>query len=96
MLEEVSLISLGQAAGGNQHPTGSCFLQLAVGNDRIDRLLFGLFDKATGINNDHFGFLGVIRQGKPVRNQGAEHHLGIDLVFGTTEIHETDGGFLAV
>src|SRR4029078_10075806 len=95
LLEQVSLISLRQTTGGNQYTAGPLLLQLAVCDDRVDRLLLGLFDETAGIDDDHFGFLWVSGQGKSVCDQGTQHDFRIDLVFRTTQVDETDRRLLA-
>ena len=64
-------------------------------NDRINRLLLGFFDETAGIDDDHFGLLRIIGQGKSVRRQHAQHDFGIDLVLRTTQVDEADDGLFA-
>ena len=59
LFQQVSLIALGETACGNQDPAGAFLLQLAMFENRIDRLLLGFFDEAAGIDDHDFGFLGI-------------------------------------
>ncbi len=87
------MIALGQTACGDEDPAGAFLLQLAMFENRIDRLLLGFFDKAAGIDDDDFSFLRVVGQLETVVNERAQHELGVHLVFRASEIHESDGGF---
>jgi hypothetical protein len=58
--------------------------------DGIDGFLFGFFDEAAGIDDDHVGLFRVTGQLKPLGYERSEHNFRVDLIFGTAKIHKPD------
>ena len=69
---------------------------MTVLQDRVNRFLFGFFDEAAGIHDDHLGSLGITSQLKPFGYKRAKHDFRIDLIFGAAKIHEPDRGRWAI
>ena len=62
-------------------------------DDAIDGFLFGFFNEAAGIDDDHLRFSGVAGQLESAGYKSPQHDFGVDLVLRTTEVDESDGRF---
>jgi hypothetical protein len=57
--------------------------------DRVDRLFFGLFDEATGIDDQKIGLSRIIRQLVFVGGEHRQNHLAVDEVFGAPQRNQS-------
>ena len=95
-LLQLVAIALGQAAGDDQPLAGAVLLVLRHLEDGVDRLLLGRVDERAGVDDEHVGVGGVLRQLVARLLREPEHHLGVDEILRTaegnqTDLHETSG-----
>ena len=88
---EFLVVALGEAAADDDflgRPGGQP--PLVHFEDGVDRFFFGLVDEAAGVDHEHIGFVGFAGQVEIIFGGPAEHDLGIDQIFGTTEADHAD------
>ena len=78
--------SLGQAARHDQALASiPGFPQLGRLQDGIDAFLLSRVDEGAGVDDEHIGLGGVVRELGPTLEERAEHDLGIHQVLGAPE-----------
>jgi hypothetical protein len=83
--------SLGQTAGDDQGLAGAPGLSEFGGfEDRFDTFFLGGIDERAGIDDQSIGLRGVIGDFDAILQEGPEHNLGIDKVFGAPERDHAD------
>jgi hypothetical protein len=74
-------VTLGKTTGKEYFFMGVC---AAVGNNRINRFLFGAFNKTAGINNNQIRISGIFHLFPAGAAKNRHHSFGINLIFYTT------------
>ena len=93
LFQQLPLIALGKASGGNQHLARPGLFEVAVFDDGVDGFLLGLFDESAGVDDDDLGMFGIRGELKAAFGQRAQHDLAVYLVFAATKIDEPDRSF---
>ena len=79
------LITLGQAAGHHHRADGSLLLELGHFQNVVNGFLFGVFNKAAGVDNDGIRLVHIGDDLKPCLSELCQHHFPIHQVFGTSQ-----------
>jgi len=90
LLGQFLLVALGQAAGNDQGVTAGIMLALGQVEDGVDALLFGLFDKGAGVDDDHIGFPLICGDLVLLSGKHAEHYFGIHQILRAAEADHAD------
>ena len=83
LLGQFGAVPLGHAPGHHQPRPGAT--ALTQGEDRVDGLSASLLNEGAGVDDDEFGIGGVVDRGHPVREEGADELVGVDLVLRTAQ-----------
>ena len=93
-LGEVLAVALGQAADrddGLGAATVACGgLQVGSLEQGVDGVLLGGLDEAAGVDHHRVGVLGVLDEDEATRLEPSGKLLGVDLVAGTAQGHDSD------
>ncbi len=91
-LGEVLAVALGQAAHRHDRLRGPVGLEVGGLQQRVDGVLLGRLDEAAGVHHHGVGVLGLVDQPEPPGLEAPGELLGVDLVAGAAERHQSDGG----
>lgn len=92
LVRKLGWVTLREAPGDDEALAASFALHLRHLEDRIDALLFGSFDEATRIDDDHLGIFRGSDVLIPFEARDPEHDLRVDLVFGAAKRNEMNRG----
>ena len=82
-LGQLGSVALGHASGDDE--TGRRIAPPVDGDDRVDRLLAGIFDERTGVHDHEICSADIVGRQHAVGQQGADQLVGIDLILRAAE-----------
>ena len=75
LLQDLLLVSLGQAAGDNKRLQSACLFVFCHLQDGLDALLLGIMDETAGVDDDHISPGLIVRHLVALVCQQADHNL---------------------
>ena len=90
-LGEFSSIPFSHASHGDDGLGRASLLEVSCSQQGVHRVLLGLFDEPTGVDDDRLCLLGIVHQTKPTGLQSSRQFLGIDVVACAPHRDEVDG-----
>lgn len=90
-LGEFSSIPFSHASHGDDGLGRASLLEVSCSQQGVHRVLLGLFDEPTGVDDDCLCLLGIVHQKKSTGLQSGRQFLGIDVVACAPHRDEVDG-----